>query len=370
MKSARWFLLLAGCMIFGCASGPVPQQAAWPWEHSKDYGNNQTGDYFTFRGNVANFGEAPKVMKSVSPEAVQPHIPDSNSASETSVTKTQPSLLSTESEAGSGTIESNAEREYDFIVRDVKVAPQSYLPMETVRATYDITALNHGNSPVSVTIGIDPSSQNISTDKTLPFYAVVPPNSDKALMRIRPKFKNESYNFSYTYSWNIGDYTASHNCPEHYRFPFGKNVQAFASVSDDTNTSLLTRNAVIFSMPVGTPVLAARKGIIIQIKNDKIDILHDDSTIATYGHLGKIAEGIFAGKAVSTEDIIGVVGTTADKKEGYMQLTVWRPEPPPIASLKTVSSSVGLDHVSFPIKFCSTDSSGLNTVQEHKNVRG
>jgi len=139
-------------------------------------------------------------------------------------------------------------------------------------------------------------------------------------------------------------------------------------VSDNANTSTYTRYAVIFSMPVGTPVLAARKGTVVQIKAGKIDILHDDSTIATYSHLGKISEGIIAGKAVATEDIIGVVGTTADKIEGYMQLTVWRPEPLSIASLKKVSQSVGFDFVSFPLEFCSTDSSECRVITEDQMV--
>jgi len=369
MNKGRWVLLLAGCMMSGCVSGPLPQKAAWPWEHAKDTGNDKTGGYLTLRGNVANFDEAPKAVKPVSPESLQPHVPDSKPAPETPLTKTQSPLLPTESATGSGKVNSTATREYDFTVRDIKAAPPSYLPTDSVRTAYDITAFNNGNAPVSVTIGIDPaSSQNIATDKTLPFNAVVTPESDQALVRIGPKMKNEAYNFRYAYSWNIGDYTAIHNCPEHYRFPFGNNVMAFASVSGNANTSTYTRYAVIFSMPVGTPVLAARKGIVVKITTDNVDILHDDSTIASYGHLGKVSEGIVAGKTVSTEDVIGEASTAGDQKEAYMQLTVWRPEPRPVASLKTVSQSAGFDFVSFPLEFCSTGSSECRVITQDQVV--
>jgi hypothetical protein len=318
---------------------------------------------------VANFDEAPKAAKPVNPESLLPHVPDSNPASETSAVKTQPALLPTESETGSGKVTSAATREYDFTVRDIKTAPPSYLPTDAVRTAYDITAFNNGNAPVSVTIGIDPaSSQNIATDKTLPFTAVVTPESDQALVRIGPKMKNEAYNFRYAYSWNIGDYTAIHNCPEHYRFPFGNDVKAFASVGGNATTSAYTRYAVIFSMPVGTPVLAARKGIVVRIKTDNVDILHDDSTIASYSHLGKISEGIIAGKAVSTEDVIGEAGTTSDQKEGFIQLSVWRPELRPAASLKTVSQSAGFDFVSFPLEFCGNGSSECRVITQNQMV--
>ena len=353
-------------MMSGCVSGPLPDKAAWPWEHAKDTGNDKTGGYLTIRGNVANFDEAPKAVKPVSPEDLKPHSPP---ALETPLAKTQPPAPLTESENGSGKFKDSAKREYDFTVRDIKTAPPSYLPTDAVRAAYDITAFNHGNAPVSVAIGIDPaSSQNIATDKTLPLNAVVTPDSDQALVRIGPKMKNEAYNFRYAYSWNIGDYTAIHNCPEHYRFPFGNDVKAFASVSGNANTSTYTRYAVIFSMPAGTPVLAARKGIVVKIKTDNVDILHDDSTIASYSHLGKISDSIVTGKAVTTEDVIGEVGTTGGQKEGFIQLTVWRPEPRSAASVKTVSQSAGFDFVSFPLEFCGNGSSECRVITQNQKV--
>lgn len=369
IKEGRWFLLLAGCLMFGCVSGPLPEKAAWPWESSKDYDKFQTGNFIGIRGNVAKFDEPPKAVKPVSPEAIKPPIPDSIPAIEASAAKSRLPLLPVESETVRVKPDPMQKKEYDFTLRDIKTAPPSYLPIDSIRAEYDITAFNHGNAPVSVTIGIDPAtSQNISADKTLPFNFVVKPNSEQALVHIGQKAKTESYNFRSVFSWNIGDYTASHNCPEHYQFPFANNVQAFAHASDNANTSAYTRYSVIFSVPVGTRALVARKGAVVQIRTDKIDILHDDSTIATYGHLGKISEDMSVGKVVSTEDVIGVVGSTADNKEGYLQLTVWRPEPLPTASLRAFSQSGGFDAVSFPLEFCTADSSQCRVITQDQMV--
>ena len=365
LKIGKW-LLLAGCIVSGCASGPQPPKGVWPWERASDYENRHTGNYFSVSGNVANFGEAPKAADPITPESLELNIPEPQSASGTSVTKTYLPLLPTDSDPGSGKIA----RDYDFTVREVKIAPPSYLPVESVSAAYDITSFNRGSAPVSVTIGVDQAlSRNIATDKTLPFNAVVPPNSDQVLVHFWPRMRNEAYNFRYTYSWSIGDYTASHNCPEHYKFPFGENIRAFAHVSDKTNSTPYSRNSVIFSLTVGTQVLAGRKGRVVQIKTDnQIDILHDDSTIATYGHLGKIAEGVVVGKTVSTDDIIGIVGPTGNKNEAYMQLTVWHPEPLPVASPNTDSPGPGFDLFSFPLEFCSTDTNECRVLTKDQMV--
>ena len=124
-----------------------------------------------------------------------------------------------------------------------------------------------------------------------------------------------------------------------------------------TNSTPFNRYSVIFSVPAGTPVLAARKGEVVQIKgNGRIDIFHDDSTIATYSQLGTVADGLFAGKAVTTGNVIGMAGADAaeNPKEAFVQLTVWRPEPLPNASLKAISVSSGFEFVSFPLIFCIT----------------
>lgn len=367
MKYGWWLSLLVACTLSGCANGPQQPKGAWPWEHAKDTGNYQTGNYFTISGNVANFGEAPQAVNPAAPESLGPRIPP-QPAPEKPAAKAPPSLLPPDM-AGPGKV-AKAEREYDFVVRDVKIAPPSYLPANSVSTTFDITAFNRGHAPVSVAIGIDAAaSGNVSTDKTLPLNAVISPHTDTTVVHVGPKIKNESYHLNYAYSWSIGDYTARHDCPEHYRFPFGDDVRAYASVNDKANATPYTRYAVIFSMPARIPVLAARKGTVVRVKTeDRIDILHDDSTIATYRHLGTIADGVSVGKAVSTEDVIGTVGAGENPLEGYIQLTVWRPEPPPDGAPKTNSPGPGFELVSFPLEFCSAGSDDCGVLTQSQPV--
>lgn len=366
-KYGRWLPLLAVCIMFGCANLPEQQKGIWPWEYGKGSGEPNTGDFFAFRAGVANFGEPPKPVKPVTPESVEPRTSDPHSAPAIPATKTEPPA---ESKKGADKITSNMKKAYAFTVSENKGSSASQLLLDTVRSTHDVTAFNYGNAPVSVAIDIDQNlSQNTSADKTLTHYAVVPANTDHTLVHFTPKRKDAASNVRYSYTWSIGDYTASHNCPEKYRFPFGEKVRAFASVSDATNATPYTRYAVVFFMPKGTPVLAARKGTVIQIgSDDKIDVLHEDSTIGTYSHLERIGENVVVGKTVTTEYVIGIAGTAENNKDAYLQLTVWRPELAPGDALQAISQRMGFVPVSFPLVFSASESDKGKVLTQNQPV--
>jgi len=369
IKYIRWIPYLAICLTFGCLSGPTPQNAT-PWKYGKETGNYQTGDYVSISGNVANFGDAPKAMKPITRESLIPSVPDSASPAP-SDSRANPPVQSAVASQSVAKPASTVTSDYDFVVSDVKVAPQSYLPIDSVNAAHDITAFNHGYAPVTVTIGVDPDlTQNLSTDKALPLNTVVPPETVQAFVRFSPKNRSEAFRFSYAYSWSIGDYSARHFCPEHYQFPFGNDIKAYASAGSDANTSPYSRYAVAFSLPTGTPVLASRKGTVVQVKSgNRVDIIHNDSTIATYSHLDKIAAGIVPGKVVTTKDVLGIAGTILHTKEAYVQLVVWRPEPvQSVKLLKTNSAASGIDLVSFPLEFCIADTNTCKVLTKDQPV--
>jgi hypothetical protein len=362
IRYSRWIALLAVYTVFGCTSGPQ-QKGIWPWEYGKDFGRYKTGDHISVSGNVAQFGDAPKVAKPVTSETAE------SSAGTTGIKADRPDVLP-DSKPGAGNTINDVRGEYDFQVKDVKIAPPSYLPVGSVRDAFDITAFNRGIAPVSVVIDLDPKlTKNVSTDKTLPLTAVIPPHSDQAVVHMTPKMKNETYTFRYSYSWSIGNYTVNHQCPEHYQFPFGNSIRAFATVSDAANSTPYTRYAVVFSMPAGTPVLASRRGVVIRATADgKIDILHDDLTIATYSHLEKTGEGVITGKAVAAGDILGIAGAAGKRHEANMQLAVWRPVPRPAAAVTEHSAGSGFDMVSFPLEFCRADLNKCSVLSKNQSV--
>ena len=93
-----------------------------------------------------------------------------------------------------------------------------------------------------------------------------------------------------------------------------------------THTDEQNRFAVDFSMPVGTPVLAARSGVVMQTsgsfdrngtKKEKyatraniVRILHEDGSMAVYAHLKQNGIMVREGQRVSTGQLIGYSGNT------------------------------------------------------------
>ena len=366
MKTPASLVLLSLPLLFLCLSGCVSLQdthdRVWPWEYARGKGEPETSDYFSLRSGVAKFGEAPQPLKPVSPADVAP-----TPAGEQSTPPPPPSAATP---ATNRETESQpADADNVFRVTETPSVSRSSL-LGTTRPAYDITASNRGDAPVSVAIMLDQgSTQNMAADRTLPSYGVVPAHSERILLHLAPKNEAVPFRFRYSYRWTIGDYTARHDCPEAYRFPFGEKVRAFASVNAATNASAYTRYAVVFSVPAGTPVLAARKGIVVRISgNEAIDVLHEDATIGTYSHLERIGDRIAVGTAVAAGDQLGVAGEAEDQKGAYLQLAVWRPEPASGEAWRAPPQRMELVPVSFPLAFRSTATGKSRILMQNQAV--
>lgn len=364
---SRYFRLLPLLTLWfmsGCVKLPEQQNSAWPWEYGGGQGEPNIPDYVSFRAGVANFDEPPRAVKPIVPKAIGSVTPETQPTIMTSpAVKTETSAKwSVETDKAVAT----PNKDYNFRVGEKNSVSALLKPLNSDNASKVITAFNNGCAPVSVVINMDRStSQNASTSKPLPYYAVVPANTDTSLVQLSPQQRGGSY----SYQWIIGDYTARHNCPEPYLFPFDKKTRAYAQVNDAKNSTPYNRYSVIFSVPKGTTVLAARKGTVVRSQRDgEIDMLHEDATIGTYSHLENIALTMVAGKTVTTEDVIGIAGTAENNKDAYMQLTVWRPEPRTSSTLLISTQQIGFDAVSFPLPFSAMASEKGNILMKSQTI--
>lgn len=105
------------------------------------------------------------------------------------------------------------------------------------------------------------------------------------------------------------------------------------SHDDDEN-----RYALDFAAPVGTPVLAARGGIVLQAETgyrahgldyahdaaraNFIRILHDDGSMALYGHLAPGGAQVVPGQRVETGQRIGTSGDTGYSTAPHLHFVV------------------------------------------------
>jgi murein DD-endopeptidase MepM/ murein hydrolase activator NlpD len=243
-------------------------------------------------------------------------------------------------------------REYDFVV---------YSLNEEGHAC--IMADNRREAPVSVHIDMT-REDNVVSDHTFPLETVVPPNTRQCVAKISRLYKDRDQNFQYSNAWMPGDYTALHNSKGGYRLPWqtGESypvTQAYGGPIT-THTDRSSRFAVDFGLPEGTPVLAARTGVVVNLedfftvggldrslmeKANFVDILHDDGTIATYSHLSEHGVSVHLGQMVLAGEKLGISGSTGYSSGPHLHFVVWRPE----------YDGKGFMQVSIPVEFCIGD---------------
>lgn len=97
--------------------------------------------------------------------------------------------------------------------------------------------------------------------------------------------------------------------------------------------------AVDFAMPQGTPVLAARDGVVMQVQHDVLDnspndpaagggnlvrVLHADGSMALYAHLAPDGVAVRPGQAVRTGERLGSSGNTGFSTAPHLHFAIQR----------------------------------------------
>lgn len=124
--------------------------------------------------------------------------------------------------------------------------------------------------------------------------------------------------------------------PVAYAFPLlmptariGQAPGGFHSHADAEN-----REAIDFAAPTGTPVLAAREGVVMQAEDRHHDrpgqpdqanllrVLHDDGSMAVYGHLQRGSLQVTAGQRVQAGQVIARSGNSGYSNGPHLHFVV------------------------------------------------
>jgi len=146
-----------------------------------------------------------------------------------------------------------------------------------------------------------------------------------------------------------------------YRLPWAEGSSfMFTQVHGGRITTHFTKatlHAVDIGMPEGTPVLAARTGIVEALQADHgasedegpltyegnfVRVRHADGTAATYAHLKYQGVTVVVGDAIEVGQLLGLSGASGDVVEPHLHFVVTRVH---------VNSSGWREEVSIPVKF-------------------
>ena len=141
--------------------------------------------------------------------------------------------------------------------------------------------------------------------------------------------------------WTIGDKDALHDDEQLYLLPYenGKSYRVLQGYGSRFSHVGLEQYAVDFNMSVGTPVHAARDGVVTRIEesSDKgcwddgcgtfanyIVILHDDGTTGEYYHLQQNGALIDVGDHIVAGQKIALSGNTGHTTMPHLHFAVYR----------------------------------------------
>lgn len=242
-------------------------------------------------------------------------------------------------------------RRYSFLllasltIADAAHAQSGYpfaVAVEKESGGHRIVARNEGPAPVSVKVSLT-MAVNATADQALPVFAVVPPNGGVLyLARVTTVLSGASASFKTESTWMLGDLNARPDGSP-YRLPYPDGYQFRIGQSPGgpitTHTASDSRFAVDIPMPEGTPVVAARRGVVMATKVDQIDgapdprlsarandveILHPDGTIGLYAHLAPGGVRVYPGQKVEAGAVIGLAGSTGYSSGPHLHFAVQR----------------------------------------------
>jgi len=234
-----------------------------------------------------------------------------------------------------------------------------------------LTARNDSYAPVQLVLDISALYNVALPPPEQPREFLVAPRSSMQLLALAAELGSAAPGIDYRYRWLAGDPQAQHAPPEPYRAPFalaGRHPVTQAWPDTATHTTLDSRYAIDIAMPVGTDVVAARGGMVIDTESEQfrsgfdqdpatanlVRILHDDGTFAVYAHLNRSTIRVRPGERVARGDYIADSGNTGYSSGPHLHFAVMR--------------NAGMRFTSVPVQFAGPGGTAITAVSGRELV--
>ena len=198
---------------------------------------------------------------------------------------------------------------------------------------------NHYHGPAEIELRLK-ISENIQSDPPLPARMVLSGQTEHKTVKFSSADPGQGFRFQMGYTLVPG--RPLQNLPNDINFypPFPSGDEYPISQGfdgDSTHTDAANRYAVDIVMPEGTPILAARGGIIMDMEDDyhggaqkeryldranRIRVLHDDGSMAVYAHLEPNSIRVRPGGRVSAGSWIANSGNTGYSSGPHLHFVI------------------------------------------------
>lgn len=216
-------------------------------------------------------------------------------------------------------------------------APDARVRLDTVRHAGGHTLRVHNElfAPVEVELRLEDVA-NASGAPDRPLRWILPPRSQIRLLTLAPRDPAQPLRYTPRLSHALGD---PRLLPRPYRYPLpwqgGPFRQSQGANGLYSHFTPKGRHAVDIAMPEGTPILAAREGVVVGTLNSQagaapypggnyVRILHDDGTMGVYLHLQQGSVQVAPGQRVRAGAPIARSGNTGRSTGPHLHFVVQR----------------------------------------------
>lgn len=211
----------------------------------------------------------------------------------------------------------------------VKLETQQHDAGETLLVRNDLYA------PVEVELSLE-QVVNASGAPEAPIRWVLPPRSKIRLATLAPREPGQAMSYKPKLRYALGDprlQPSLHRYPLPWRGgPFRLTQGANGKYSHYTAKG---RYAMDIAMPEGTPIIAARSGVVVKTENQQngrgnnpagnfVRVLHDDGTMGVYLHLMQGSVGVSEGQRVEVGSLLARSGNTGNSTGPHLHFVVQR----------------------------------------------
>lgn len=193
----------------------------------------------------------------------------------------------------------------------------------------------------AVTLTVVVTGENAIPDVDMPVIVTCRGRGVFPVAALRPARDHTPVRYRVRYDWQFGEAGVTNNPQVVYELPYSSG-RGFRVAQGYGGTFTHTGNnefAVDFGMPIGTPVRAAREGVVevvvdgfeqggqdpaLRNRVNMILVRHPDGTYGEYAHLGRAGASVRPGQKITVHELLGLSGNTGFTRGPHLHFAVFR----------------------------------------------
>lgn len=194
-------------------------------------------------------------------------------------------------------------------------------------------------TPGIITMRINVSGDNVTTTARMPYVRTLDDTSRVQAFVVTPRDDSGALNYEYSYQAQYGRLDAEHDDAYRYALPYATGTEHPVAQGYDSDGTHRRLNAIDWTMPVGTPVHAARGGLVVAVRDTMagsgitrsmqgrsnfVFIQHEDGTVGVYGHLQQRSAVVVVGDSVRRGQMLARSGNTGYSTGPHLHFEVFR----------------------------------------------